>query len=95
MKGIVFSFLIAGRDPPVPSWSWPVSMPEHWKLGRAAVGVPVRDSVRTKASDDPQAAEQAEAKTKAQTEAHTEVQTEEWTGRPQLYLQMNTSKVMR
>ena len=70
-------------------------MSEHWKLvGRAAVGVPVRDSVRTKASDDPQAAEQAEAKTKAQTEAHTEVQTEEWTGRPQLYLQMNTSKVM-
>ena len=73
----------------MPSWSWPVNMPEHWKLvGRAEVGVPVRDSVRTKASYDPQAAEQAEAKTKAQTEAHTEVQTEEWTGRPQLYLQM-------
>ena len=79
----------------MPSWSWPVSMPERWKLVRqAVVGVPVRVPVRTKAPDDPQAAGQAEAKTKAQTEAHTEVQTEEWTGRPQLYLQMNTSKVM-
>ena len=67
-----------------------MSMPEHWKLGRAAMGVPVMDSVRAKASDDLQAAEQVEAK----TEAQTEVQTEEWTGRPQLYLQMNTSKVM-
>ena len=71
-----------------------MSMPEHWKLGRAAMGVPVMDSVRAKASDDSQAAEKAEAQTKVQTEAQTEVQTEEWTGRPRLYLQMNTSKVM-
>ena len=58
------------------------------------MGVLVRVPVRTKAPNDPQAAEQAEAKTKAQTEAHMEVQTEDWSGRSQLYLQMNTSKVM-